>query len=61
MARQNNCIPEYVPEDLPWYKRNGLMTYLDQAKCRDLLRDLKGYFKNTKIVNFDITSTASEE
>ena len=61
MARQNNCIPEYVPEDLPWYKRNGLMTYLDQAKCRDLLRDLKGHFKNTKITNFDITSTASEE
>ena len=61
MARQNNCIPEYIPEDLSWYKRNGLMTYLDQAKGRDLLRDLKGHFKNTKIVSFDITSTASEE
>ena len=33
---------------------NGLMTYLDQAKCRDFLRDPEGHFKNTKIFNFDI-------
>ena len=42
------------PSDLPWYKRDGLMTWCDQRKCEDLLRDLKGHFKNMKIVNFDI-------
>ena len=50
----NSCVPEYVPSDLPWYKRDGLMTWYDQRKCEDLLRDLKGHFNNMKIVNFDI-------
>ena len=26
----NNHIPEVVPKDLPWYKRDGLMNYIDQ-------------------------------
>ena len=25
----NGYVPEYVPEDLPWYERDGLMTYID--------------------------------
>ena len=54
MACQNNYIPEYVTEDVPWYERDGIITYIDQAKCRDLLRDLDSHFKKTKIVNFDI-------
>ena len=54
MACQNNYIPEYVPEDLPWYKKDGLMTYIDQVKCQDFLRDPDGHFKNTKVINFDI-------
>ena len=33
MACQNNYIPEYIPKDLPWYERDGLMTYIDQEKC----------------------------
>ena len=26
----NNYIPRYVSEDLPWYDRDGLLTYIDQ-------------------------------
>ena len=47
-------VPEYDPSDLPWYRKDDLMTWCDQKKCEDLLRDLKGHFKNMKIVNFDI-------
>ena len=28
-------IPTYVPNNLPWYKCNGLMTWYDEGKCRD--------------------------
>ena len=54
MACQNNYIPEYVTENLSWYERDGIVTYINQAKCRDFLRDLDSHFKKTKIVNFDI-------
>ena len=26
----NKYIPDYVPCDLPWYEKNGLLTYIDQ-------------------------------
>ena len=54
MACQNNYIPEYVTENLSWYERDGIVKYINQAKCRDFLRDLDSHFKKTKIVNFDI-------
>ena len=54
MACQNNYIPEYVTENLSWYERDGIVTYINQAKCRDFLRDLDSHFKKIKIVNFDI-------
>ena len=28
----NKFIPKYVPKDLPWYERHGLLTYIDQEK-----------------------------
>ena len=28
MSAQNNYVPEYVPDNLPWYERDGLLTYL---------------------------------
>ena len=45
---ENSYIPEYVPSDLPWYERDGLMTWYDQRKCEQFLKDPKGHFKNTK-------------
>ena len=26
--------PNYVPKDLPWYKREDLLTWYDQNKCK---------------------------
>ena len=48
------CIPNYVPKDLPWYKRDGLITYVDQLKCERFKENRDENFKNTEIVNFDI-------
>lgn len=61
MACQNKYIPEYIPDDLPRYERDGLMTYLDQEKCGYFLRDPEGHFKNTKIIDFDIIHWAASK
>ena len=45
----NNYIPEYVPDDLPWYERDGLMTHLDQIKCDKFLEDPEKHFKEKKL------------
>ena len=50
----NNYVPKYVPKDLPWYERHCLMTYIDQVKCEELLRDSHNHFKTARIINFDI-------
>ena len=51
---QNNYIPKYVPSDLNWYERDRLMTYIDQLKYEEFIKDIDGHFQNTPIVNFDI-------
>ena len=53
MATKNNYVPEYMSFNLPWYERDGLMTWFDQRKCEEFLRDSEKHFKDTKIVNFD--------
>ena len=50
----NNYVPEIVPSDLKWNERDGLMTWYDQVKCEQFLKDVNNHFSNTKIVNFDI-------
>ena len=35
----NSYVPKYVPENLPWFERDGLMTWYNQGKCSDFLRD----------------------
>ena len=47
-------IPKYVPEDLPWYERNGLLTYVDQWKYKEFISDPDTDVNNTKVVNFDM-------
>lgn len=49
----NNYIPEYVPKDLPWYERDGLMSYINQAKCEDFLTDSDNHFITARIFYFD--------
>ena len=50
----NKYVPEFVPSDLKWYERDGLMTWYDQVKCEQFLEDVNKHFSETKIVNFDI-------
>ena len=50
----NDYVPECVSGNLPWYERDGLLTWYDQAKCKEFLEDPDGHFKNKKTVNFDI-------
>ena len=47
-------VPTFVPKDLPRYEQDGLMTWYDQGKCEDFLRDTDKHFKDAKIINFDI-------
>ena len=49
----NSYISKYVPENLLWFERDGLMAWYDQDKCRDFLRDTNKHFREAKIVNFD--------
>ena len=54
MNLMNSYVPKFVPKDFPWYERDGLMTWYDQMKYQDFLRDTNKYFQEVKIVNFDI-------
>ena len=56
MNLANNYIPPFVPQNLKWYERDGLMTWYDQTKCKEFLQNLDNHFENTKIINFDIIS-----
>ena len=34
----DNCFaPKYVPKDLSWYEREGLLTWYQQTKCEHFL------------------------
>ena len=57
----NKFIPKYVPNDLPWYDRDGLETWYQQNKCNDLLRDTDEHFKAMKIVNLDMIKNKVSE
>ena len=54
MNTANKYVPDFVPNDLKWYERDGLLTWYDQIKCERFLEDPDRHFNNTKIVNFDI-------
>ena len=53
------CVDKYVPKfvqhfELPWYERDGLISYFDALKCEEFLRDTDSHFKNDHVGNFDI-------
>ena len=50
----NKYIPEYTPNNLEWYERDGLLTYIDQLKCEEFYSNPEQYFKKAEIINFDI-------
>ena len=53
MSSQNNYIPEYIPDDLPWYERDELMKCIDNLKCDKFLENPDEHFKKANIINFD--------
>ena len=50
----NSYIPPYIAPDLKWYKRDGLLTYIDRLKYERFEKDRDAYLKNARIINFDI-------
>ena len=53
----NHFIPTYVPKDLPWQKREGLLIWYDQNKCEEFLENTDEHFQNLQILNFDLINT----
>ena len=50
----NKYIPNYCPPDLPWYERDGLLTWYDQNKYEEFSKDPDNYIKSKKVINFDM-------
>ena len=50
----NKYIPDHVNQNLKWYEHDGLLTYIDELKYKDFIRNADAHFKNAQIVNFDI-------
>ena len=48
----NTFIPNYTPNNLKWYEKDGLETWYRQNKCNEFLSNTKELFQKRKIVNF---------
>ena len=53
----NRFIPTFVRSDLPWYKRDGLMTWYEQCKYQEFLENTDEHFQNLQILNFDMMNS----
>ena len=50
----NKYGPEYVPEGLPWYEKDRLITHIDQMKYKYFISDPDAHAKNTQIIDFEM-------
>ena len=50
----NNYVPEYVPDNLKWCDRDGLMIYIDKLKYDNFIKNTDEHFEKTAVINFDI-------
>lgn len=50
----NKCVPDFVDSNLKWYVCDDLLTYIDELKYKEFIRDTDAHFKNEKVVNFNI-------
>ena len=48
-------ITEVVPNDLKWYEKNELLTYIDQLKYERFTQDPDKYLEKAEVVNFEMT------
>ena len=46
--------PTYEELALPWYERDGLLTYIDPLKWKEFINDPHSHFFNAEVINFDI-------
>ena len=46
---ENNYVPKYIPPE-----ERDFLSYLDDLKYEKYMEDPDTYFKNVKIINFDI-------
>ena len=53
-------VPKFIPHNLKWYERDGLVTWYLRNKCSEFLEDTNSHFKNRKIVNFDIINNGEK-
>ena len=50
----NTYTSKFVPNNLPWYERDGLNTWYEENKCNDFLEDPDKLFENLQINNFNL-------
>ena len=46
----NRFPPNYVPNNMPWYERDSLMSWYDQVKCQEFLESTGSNFQNLEKV-----------
>lgn len=49
-----SCVPQYVPKDLKWCKRDDLLTNIDQLKYSHFSDDPNSSISCNKVLNFDM-------
>ena len=54
MFSKNSFIPPYVKDNLKWFERDGLITYIDRLNYEIFENDRDNYLQNVNVVNFDI-------
>ena len=47
-------IPRYVKADLKLYKKDGLLTYIDQLKYQEYEKNWEKWLQNHIVINFDM-------
>ena len=47
-------VPLYISQDLKWFGRDRLMTYIDQLKSQEFAANKEKWFRKQKVFNFDI-------
>ena len=54
MEFKNRYIPAFVKDNLKWYERDGLITYINQLEYKRFEENRDSYLEKIYITNFDI-------
>ena len=50
----NKYVSIYQNSNIPWYEHDGLLTYIDELKCKELFNNCDKHFFNMEAISFDI-------